>query len=791
MPSNAKDLSVVLQAQQARDLAPNLTEQVVGEMKSSLIFQFSWEELLQSAPTAINCMGACLAASSSPKAVVTLTPPKDTGFKYLQYTSIQANLVECNNMGRYAFLEAENGMGVIKHLSKTVDSKINQIIDIIGHPNDAKKMLKPQLNTLKDAAQQCLETSQAMDKKFEDWLYYVCEMHAACVEEENTTRDQLLSNEVCLAAEQTRLQYQKEAVDEARKASEKMGEQIKLASEAFKKASDSFPSGWDLMGQQIVGDLAGALTTALNAAIPALLDNLNPMAKIKSGAGIVGSFVHPSKETGTPTANGNGTSPTAPVTQPQTLIPQATDPAYSHVIKINTFLSTMHVILNGKDGNINWDMAAQGNESKEGARSSIKFLQTMFDDHKKLFNTIATAEEPSQTLRTILEVSARVAAEIQGEVEKSKSPSYTFPNKESEAVKKWQSGFAAQYRKANTLMAVSRSLPGAAANGVPLRAPLDPAVQTAQINAKTAQAQAVLEAAKNRLSTTQDMLSTTQSNYGKASEVLVSQQNKLGSVQAELTRLTSSNLTLTEVKSILIQCIKLIINLKEQITKLVRFFEAIAAVIGISIKYQVDPFLETIKAIVAADGTDPNKDLKIGDYTLTDFQASQVYSAAVTIRSYFGVFGDIASMWCELSMSSIMPGLKLCDEISVTADEKDPGQMRKKVKNLEAWSKDASARVYKLAHEKQQQVLGSMSDRIDEIKQTTTRIEAPPEPTRKAITQGTETTKKAALDYIKKKEKAAPLNRFEVIEDDDEEENDHNVGMTGISGSLASHFSRV
>jgi hypothetical protein len=121
--------------------------------------------------------------------------------------------------------------------------QINQIVEIIGRPNDAKKMLKPQLNTLKTAAQQCLETSQAMDKKFEDWLLYVCEMHAACVEQENTTRDQLLSNEVCVAAEQTRLEFQKEAVEEAKKASNTMGEQIKLASEAFKKASDEFPTG--------------------------------------------------------------------------------------------------------------------------------------------------------------------------------------------------------------------------------------------------------------------------------------------------------------------------------------------------------------------------------------------------------------------------------------------------------------------------------------------------------------------------------------------------------------------
>ena len=83
MPSDGKDLSVVLEAQERRDLAPDVSSQVIKEMKNSLIFQNNWEDLLQSAPTSISCMGACFAASSSPKAVVKLTPP-EKGWQYLR-----------------------------------------------------------------------------------------------------------------------------------------------------------------------------------------------------------------------------------------------------------------------------------------------------------------------------------------------------------------------------------------------------------------------------------------------------------------------------------------------------------------------------------------------------------------------------------------------------------------------------------------------------------------------------------------------------------------------------------
>jgi hypothetical protein len=120
-----KDLSVVLQSQDVRNKDPQLAETVVSEMKSSLIFQYNWEELLQCAPTAISCMGACFVASSSEKATVELVAPKDKPFQHLRYTSVQANLIEVGNLGRFAFIEAESGMGEIQLASKMIYNKVN------------------------------------------------------------------------------------------------------------------------------------------------------------------------------------------------------------------------------------------------------------------------------------------------------------------------------------------------------------------------------------------------------------------------------------------------------------------------------------------------------------------------------------------------------------------------------------------------------------------------------------------------------------------------------------------
>lgn len=44
-----------------------------------------------------------------------------------RYESLQANLVETANLGRYAFNEAQTGMGMISQASDIIDGKVSAI----------------------------------------------------------------------------------------------------------------------------------------------------------------------------------------------------------------------------------------------------------------------------------------------------------------------------------------------------------------------------------------------------------------------------------------------------------------------------------------------------------------------------------------------------------------------------------------------------------------------------------------------------------------------------------------
>lgn len=68
--------------------------------------------------------------------------------------------------------------------------------------------------------------------------------------------------------------------------------------------------------------------------------------------------------------------------------------------------------------------------------------------------------------------------------------------------------------------------------------------QTSQIKAEDVQFQAFLESAKIRFTLTQQTLNTVKNNQAKSIEYLATQKDQLSQIQAELTKLTSANISL-------------------------------------------------------------------------------------------------------------------------------------------------------------------------------------------------------------------------------------------------------
>jgi len=118
-------------------------------------------------------------------------------------------------------------------------------------------------------------------------------------------------------------------------------------------------------------------------------------------------------------------------------------------------------------------------------------------------------------------------------------------------------------------------------------------------------------------------------------------------------------------------------------------------------------------------------------------------------------------MWVDLSKENVMPGLRLCDELSLTVEGPNAdAELRKRVAMLDAWSREATGRVAKVAREKQAEIMEGMETRIQDVKETTALIEPLAESVVKAIEAGTAVTKDAAEKSIVARAAASPLSRF-------------------------------
>ena len=247
---------------------------------------------------------------------------------------------------------------------------------------------------------------------------------------------------------------------------------------------------WDLLGQQVVGQLADCATTALNAVIPALVDNLNPIAKAKAAASMAGNLIHGDETKApndTPAVDGNASAPAVskPANSPVSTRPKdADDPAYSQVARDLPFYELINGIFKGDDGGVDWDKA-KGEPGK--ANQSIAFAAKMLQLSKTSFASQATSSEPSKTysqalasasgvnldrLRDLpnglnmLTSTLQVADGIKAELAKAKDINYTLPATDSTTVKTWQNDFTLAYGKVVGMNSTAKSLPGAPAGGV-------------------------------------------------------------------------------------------------------------------------------------------------------------------------------------------------------------------------------------------------------------------------------------------------------------------------------------
>ncbi|KAF5691798.1 hypothetical protein FDENT_3165 [Fusarium denticulatum] len=289
-----------------------------------------------------------------------------------------------------------------------------------------------------------------------------------------------------------------------------------------------------------------------------------------------------------------------------------------------------------------------------------------------------------------------------------------------------------------TMNATAKSFLGSIANGSAVPGQRNnPDTEAAQLQAKTTQAQAVLESAKTRLHTASDGLAATRDTYQNSTEVLVGQQERLNQVNAKLERLKNSSLEMNAIKGILVQAIATMLEIKTEIVNLVRFFSAISVAVRFVTEKYVNPYVDAIKA-----GNDGDR---VGPYSMLDFQRSCILNGTTIIRSYFSAFADYASMWARMSQMSVLPMLRMVDELSSFAGMgMDSRMIGRKANETQEFSRRALDEISRRVKEGQSKTMRNMETRVSETNEKKQTLPSVSPEIATAVSSGVENSKRAA-----------------------------------------------
>ncbi|XP_036421381.1 uncharacterized protein LOC118804869, partial [Colossoma macropomum] len=232
----------------------------------------NWEEYLTPAPLSIAILGELVFISSKTDFSINKNPPKDD-YKYIKYPdSFRACLMQVCNSGWWAFNEAHKNMDQIRLHTIAVPDYMKTAVKILFQGNDevVKAHLPGQLENIRVIADDCLNLARSTEERFIKVINIIQELLEACINAEHFHGEEKEAMKKKLEENKMRKQSTEEAVKHSEKVVKIMEEELKEACDAYKKAMDSLPSGWSIVGMDCVAALTESVTvlvTGVTAAV--------------------------------------------------------------------------------------------------------------------------------------------------------------------------------------------------------------------------------------------------------------------------------------------------------------------------------------------------------------------------------------------------------------------------------------------------------------------------------------------------------------------------------------------
>ncbi|XP_051722435.1 uncharacterized protein LOC127497752 [Ctenopharyngodon idella] len=630
----------------------------------------NWEEYLTPAPLSIAILGELVFISSSTDFSINKNPPKD-GYKFIKYPdSFRACLMQVCNSGWWAFNEAHKSMDQIRLHTAQVPDYMKTAVKILFQGDDevVTAHLPDQLDNIRVIADECLRLSDATEKRFTDVINIIQELLEACVNAEHFYGEEMEAIKKKLEESKLREQSALETKKRTEKAVSAMEKELGEAHESYKKALDSLPGGWEMIGMDVVGGITQSITGLINGFTSVISHPLRKMCNATTMVADTWSYIRDQESVRDVVAEIN---------------------VYSKSAEILNCAQNIQKLMNvnSEDDDIDWrKLYDQKNKNTKTDFIAKQFVR-IHDDLKKI---------PDCPVKKQAKKLCKEGMEICDQLKKY-APDGKCDKDESEKI----------IHEVLELVELARVFDCRSKDitNSPAISPKLPMMQK-ELNKSenTGASQRATENARFTIEQTRAQMNKTRETYEKCMENLEKNQKELTDILVTMRNCEMKEIDFKTTIEMLVKGMDAMGRVKEQWEKMVHFFQMVSNIVKTSLSKTLTNFVSTSEKTQAL-----SYNAKLFSKDLLYIQAFQACNIASLVHMISGTYTDVSNKYLMDRVSSLGKLMAMDKSkpefeherqaLQNSCDEAQKGILRLVLENKEEFDRKSIARLERIDRE--------------------------------------------------------------------------------------------
>ena len=578
-------------------------------------------------------------------------------------------------------------MDAIRLSSAQVPDRVKKVVRTLvqGSDEDVRDFLPIELGKIERNSAECLRLAQSVEAKFEHVMDLTGELLEVSSEargyyEKAQEETQLKRNDALTKEKEAR-----ERIELAKKQQERLENEVRQAKRSWEKAVDSMPSGWDVLGMEVVETIVhGIFDTPPEADRERETDAEQSPTEDQpvSVAGRVGEQLkifttRLSEDLTSASEKGKGDTDS-----------KENEPLDKKLLKMKVAMESLQEGLAGKDTDSEvQELLKQGLEiSWEGENMAS---QLSFTPGKLM----GIAKRAAKLKDNVMKFCAKRRAKTEA------NPYTTKPPRQAKS------------------MASSAS------------------------SARPSAAKSAIEGARVKMAETKSLLERQEDRYDKTCDQLKESNEELSKVLESLAEFSQEKLAdFDQIRNTLMQGIKALASVRKQWQKLVEFFQYVTNIIKVCQNESLSSFVEYAKV-------GQKRALENG-YAGVDFMRDLIYEQVSQANTTSYVVWSISDTYVEISRNHLMSRLASLGELIALDPEKERHTIELKKRELMESSQEAQKAIEAKVWEAKNHFHEKVTKRIKQIETELLKVLPPADPARiKEIEENVKAGIKEADDF--------------------------------------------